>query len=36
MPFLLFKASPFIGLILLPDYRGFTIAAATDAYLKGI
>jgi PAS domain S-box-containing protein len=30
----IFKASPFIGLILLPDYPRFTIAAATDAYLK--
>ena len=32
--FQLFKSSPFEGLILLPDFPRFTIAAATNAYLK--
>ncbi len=30
----IFKASPFVGLILLTDYPRFTIAAATNEYLK--
>jgi hypothetical protein len=30
----IFKASPFLGLILRPDNPRFTIAGVTDAYLK--